>query len=302
LYRLAIRNLGPRSVFALAILGLSVALAACGGSDTVDDSATSSASVDKQVAALLPADVRQNGTILAATDATYPPNEFIGEDGKTIVGMGPDLAAAMSKVLGVKIVLRNTPYDSIIPAIAGGKYDMVLSSMTDTKERQATLDFVDYFKAGTSFYSRQDGPAFTGLADLCGKHVAAQKATTQQSDAEAQAKKCKEAGKPPLTPLLFPDQNAVNLSLASGRADVAMADSPVASYQAKLSNGKFKLVGKTYGTAPYGIGVKKGSPLVKPLRAALSKLIEDGTYQKIVAKWGNQAGAISSVTVNAATF
>jgi polar amino acid transport system substrate-binding protein len=201
--------------------------------------------------------------------------------------------------MGVKIVLRNATFDSILPGIASGRFDMVISSVTDTKERQKTVDFVDYFKAGTSFYTRaQGGARITGLGGLCGDKVAAEKATTQQSDLQKAAARCAAEGKPRLTPEIFPDQNGVNLALASGRADAAMADSPVASYQVKKSGGRFKLVGPTYGTAPYGIGVKKGSGLVKPLRAAMQKLIDDGTYAKILARWGNQRGAIAHVTVN----
>jgi polar amino acid transport system substrate-binding protein len=291
-------------VTAVALIALApMALSGCGSSIEPADSASAgadapAAQLDKRIAAQLPPDVRRRGTLVAGTDATYAPNEFIGEDGETIVGMSPELAEALSGVLGVKIEMRNATYDSILPGIATGRYDLVISSMTDTKERQQTVDFVDYFSAGTSFYTTVDGPAITSLADLCGHKVAAQKATTQQSDVQAQAGKCQKDGKPAATPVVFPDQNAVNLALSSGRADVAMADSPVASYQVRQSAGKFKLVGETYGTAPYGIGVKKGSELVKPLRAAVQKLIDSGTYAKILAKWGNAAGAVEHAEVN----
>jgi polar amino acid transport system substrate-binding protein len=126
-----------------------------------------------------------------------------------------------------------------------------------------------------------------------------EKGTTQQADAQAQAPKCQSAGKP-VTVQIFNDQNAVNLALASGRADVAMADSPVAAYQVKLSNGTFKLSGRPYGTAPYGIAIPKNNGMAKPVLAALEHLMADGRYMKILDKWGVQAGAITDPAINGA--
>ena len=100
---------------------------------------------------------------------------------------------------------------------------------------------------------------------------------------------------------IFNDQNAVNLALSSGRADVAMADSPVAAYQVKQSGGTFKLSGQPYGTAPYGIAIPKGNGMAKPVLAALKHLIANGTYTKILDKWGVQAGAITNPVINGAT-
>src|SRR5437868_2336095 len=120
--------------------------------------------------------------------------------------------------------------------------------------REKTVDFVDYFLAGTSFYTKASGGAsISGLSDLCGHTVAAEKATTQETDATAQSAKCKSAGKPGVTVLTFPDQNGANLALSSGRAQLVMADSPPSEYAVKKSNGQFKITGSTYGTAPYGL-------------------------------------------------
>jgi polar amino acid transport system substrate-binding protein len=177
-----------------------------------------------------------------------------------------------------------------------------MSSFTDTKEREKTVDFVTYFSAGTSFYEKaQGGPKINGLADLCGHKVAVEKGTTQADDSTAQGKKCTAAGKPGVKVLVFPDQNGANLALSSGRADVGMADSPVAAYQVKQANGQFKLVGKDYGTAPYGIAITKGTGMDKPVLDALKKLMADGTYTKILDKWGIQEGAIQNPAINGAT-
>jgi polar amino acid transport system substrate-binding protein len=161
------------------------------------------------------------------------------------------------------------------------------------------VDFVTYFSAGTSFYTSAKNPVMVNsLADLCGKVVAVEKGTTQQTDAEAQSKKCGAAKGSVLT---FPDQNGANLALASGRAQVGMADSPVAAYQVKQSNGQFKLVGEPYGTAPYGIAIPKDAGMTRAVKAAMDSVIKDGAYMKILDKWGVESGAIKTPVINGAT-
>ena len=283
---------------ALAALAL-LASAAAGAGPT---RAASGPAYDAAAAKLVPAAIRSKRTIVVAEDASYAPNEFIGPDGHTVVGMDADLAKALATVLGLKVNVVNATFDTIIPGLQAGKYDLGMSSFTDTLARQKVVDFVTYFSAGTSFFvAASGGPNIQSLADLCGHTVSVETGTTEQADATAQAARCKKAGKPTLTVSAFPDQNATNLAVASGRAQVSLADSPVAAYQVKQSNGKFKLVGKPYGTAPYGIAVPKASGMTKPLLAALKALMADGGYKAILAKWGVQAGAISNPVINGAT-
>src|SRR5581483_1438749 len=226
-------------------------------------------------------------------DASYAPNEFIGSDGHTVEGMDADLAHALAGVMGLKAKVVNATFDSIIPGLAAHKYDLGMSSFTDTKEREKTVNFVTYFSAGTSFYTKaQGGPAVTGLSSLCGLTVAVEKGTTQQADSTAQSGKCTKAGKKAVKVLTFPDQNGANLAISSGRAQVGMADSPVADYQVKKSGGQFKLVGTPYGTAPYGIAMPKDLKLEKPVLDALKVLMSNGKYKAILTKWGIQSGAI----------
>jgi polar amino acid transport system substrate-binding protein len=246
--------------------------------------------------------MKSKGTLRVAADATYAPNEFIGPDGKKVVGMDADLADAIAASLGLKAKVVNATFDAIIPGLASHKYDLGMSSFTDTKERERTVDFVTYFSAGTSFYVKSDGgPTITTLADLCGHKVAVEKGTTQADDVAAQEQKCAKDGKPSPKLLVFPDQNGANLALSSGRADIGMADSPVAAYQVKQSDGAFKLGPKPYGTAPYGIAIPKDTGMAKPVLAALKALMADGTYKKILDKWGIASGAISDPVINGAT-
>ena len=297
----------------LLFASLVVALGAgCGGgkktSSTTAPATTSSTTtsampgVNPKLASEVPSKDKSKGTLTVAADASYAPNEFIGSDGHTVVGMDPDLAKALADVMGLKVKVVNATFATIIPGLSSGKYDLGMSSFTDTKARQKVVDFVTYFSAGTSFYVKASGgPAINTLADLCGHKVAVERGTTQQMDATAQSTKCKSAGKPGVTVLVFTDQSAANLALSSGRGQVGMADSPVAAYIVKKSNGQFKLTGKAYGTAPYGIAIPKGNGMAKPILGAVKELIANGTYKTILTKWGIQAGAITNPKINGAT-
>ena len=286
---------------------LALVTASCGsskspstsGSGTTPSSAPSASS--NKIAAEVPAAIKAKGTLTVAADATYAPNEFIASDGHTVIGMDPDLAQALGAVMDLKMKVVNATFDSIIPGLAAGKYDLGISSFGDTKEREKTVDFVTYFQAGTSFYVKaQGGPSINGLADLCGHKVAVEKGTTQALDVTAQQKKCLAAGKPTVTLEVYPDQNGANLAIASGRADIGMADSPVAAYQVKQSNGQFKLVGQPYSVVPYGIAIPKNNGLAQPLLDAMKEIISNGTYLRILKKWGVEAGAISNPQINGA--
>ncbi len=288
---------------ALAVL----VLAGCGSSNNSSSTSTTSTTASTtettasvpSVVALVPAAIKSKGTLNVATEAQYPPNEFIAPDGHTIIGMDPDLVTALSEVMGLKASFINSNFETIIPGLAAGRYDLGASSFTDTKERQKTVDFVTYYNAGISFYAKvSSNPGVNTIADLCGKSVAVEKGTVEQEEAEKQAKSCGSSKK--VTVLVFPGQDAVNLAVSSGRAEVGMADSPVVDYQVKQSHGAFKIIGKSYAFAPYGLAVPKNSGLAQPLLAALKQLMSDGRYTKILEKWGIQNGAITEPKINGA--
>ena len=287
----------------LALVVLVAVLAAgCGGGGTSSTTpATGSTAVNQATAAEVPAAIKSKGTLTVAADATYAPNEFIGADGKTVEGMSPDLGHALGRVMGLKFDFVNASFDSIIPGLSSGKYDIGFSSFTDTKEREKVVDFVTYFSAGTSFYVNASGrPTINSLADLCGHSVGVERGTIQADDATAQSKKCTAEGKPGVTVKVYPDQNAANLAISSGRQEVGMADSPVAAYIVKQSNGQFKLTGTPYNTAPYGMAIPKGNGMAKPILDALKELMSNGTYKAILTKWGVQEGAITNPVINGA--
>jgi polar amino acid transport system substrate-binding protein len=220
-----------------------------------------------------------------------------------VVGWDVDLIKALGAQMGLKVNVENVTFDSIIPGLAAGKYDMGVSSFGDTKKREQTVDFVDYFQAGESFYTKaQGGTSIGSIADICGKAIAVEKGTTEEADATTQGTKCKAAGKPGVTVLSFPDQNGANLAVSSGRAQLGFSDTPVAAYQVKKTGGQFKLVGTAYAVVPYGFAIPKSSGLGPPLVAALKALMSNGTYLSILTKSGVQTGAIpaSGVKINGA--
>ncbi len=291
----------------LPMLGV-LALAGCGSSSNSSSTSSSTASTSSSsggavasIASQVPAAIKSKGTLTVATEAQYAPNEFVAPDGHTIIGMDADLMNALGEVMGLKVKLVNANFETIIPGLAAGRYDVGASSFTDTKEREKTVDFVDYFSAGISFYAKSSAnPGVNELKDICGKTVAVEKGTVEQEESEKQSKECGKEGKKSVTVLSFPGQNAVNLAIASGRAEIGMADSPVVAYQIKQSGGQFKLTGKSYAFAPYGLAIPKTSGMTQPILAALKELIANGKYKAILEKWGIQSGAITEPKINGA--
>lgn len=298
-----------RSWFAAPIAVLCVAaVAACGSSSkssssssTSSSSAAASSGANAAVATLVPSAVKSKGTLTVAADASYAPNEFIGSNGHTVIGMDADLMKALGAVMGLKVNVMNVTFDAIIPGMAAGKYDVGASSFTDTKEREKTVDFVTYLSVGEAFLTKAGSSANPQkLADLCGLTVSVEKGTVEESDAATQNTKCHSAGKPAIKLLIFPDQNGANLALSSGRAQVDFADSPIIAYQVRQLGVQVRS-SPTFGTAPYGLALPKNSGMAKAVLAALKVLMANGTYQGILKKWQLESAAITNPVINGAT-
>ncbi|GAA5010128.1 ABC transporter substrate-binding protein [Kitasatospora paranensis] len=304
------RTLRPRIVAAGAALAAgTLLLTACGSSGSSTASGAPSAvgtvkaaSADPSLAALVPADVKSGGKLVVAADASYAPNEFKDDKGN-IVGMDVDLANAIAAKLGLKADVQNADFTSIIPGISAKKYQLGMSSFTDTKEREKTVDMVTYFSAGSAVAVKKGNPDKIDAKDLCGKKVAVQTGTTQADEIkDTRNPDCTKAGKPtiPGDGDKFSLQTDVTQALVAGRDQAMMADSPVIDYALKQTNGQLEKVGDTYDSAPYGIVVAKGSDLGKAVQGAVQSLIADGTYKSILDKWGVSAGAVTQSQINAA--
>jgi polar amino acid transport system substrate-binding protein len=298
------------SLAGLVALAVAALAAGCGGSSKKSSSTTTAATtattvttaVDTKIAAEVPAAIKSKGTLVVATNPHYAPNEFIGTDGKTIVGMDPDLAKALAGVMGLKVKVVSASFSTILPSVSSGKFNLGMSSITDTRQREKSVDFVTYFKAGSAFFTNTTGGlVIQGLADLCGHSVAVASGTTGQAGATKQSAKCKSAGKSPIKIFVYPNQSAVSLGVKKGRGQVGIADYPVAAYLVVTSNGQFKLTGTPYNVAPYGIAIQKGNGIAKPVLDALKVLMANGTYKAILTRWYVGADAIANPKINGAT-
>lgn len=284
---------------ALSLSGCTKSSESGKGSEAAESSvAVAPAKVDA-IAATLPEDVRNSGKLVVGVNIPYAPNEFKDAGGK-IVGFDVDLMNAVAGVLGLTVDYRESDFAKIIPSIDGGTYNVGMSSFTDTKERQKSVDFVDYFSAGTQ-WAQRPGTAIDP-SDACGKKVAVQATTVQETEElPAKSKACTDAGKPAIEIVKFDSQDAATNAAILGQVDAMSADSPVTAYAIKQSKGKLEPAGEIFEAAPYGWPVKKGSPLAESLRKALEHLIETGDYKTIAGNWGVEAGMIDKPAINGGT-
>jgi len=287
-------------------------LAACGGSS--GPSTPSTLGKVDAIAGKVPSQMKSQ-TLQIATDATYEPNEFVDTSTGQISGWDVDFGKNLCTIMGVQCQFQNVSFDTIIAQLtaSNSRYAFSLSSWSPTADREKSgVDFISYYRAGESFIVKaQGGPSVNTLADLCGKKVAVESGTTEETDAwgymgqgvggaaQSGAKdNCKSAGKQPIQVVSFEKQTEANSALLSGRADVGFLDQPVAAYQVKQSNGQFKVAGQPCSVAPYGLAIIKGSPLEPALTDAIKYLIDNGFYKQTLDKWGVADGAIKSSDVN----
>jgi len=296
-----------RAVLALPIVLLVAAGCGAGGNGSGDtgSAGTSTTAVagpgkNATLAAMVPADVAKDGKLTIGTDTTYAPSEFVDENNKT-VGMDIDLGDAIAKELGLTADFQAASFDGILAGLSAGKFELAMSSFSINTERLQTVDMVSYFTAGTSMAVLKGNPAGLTLDTLCGHTVSVQKGTTQADDLAARSATCTQGGKLAITISEFQAQTDVTLALTSKRAEAMLADSPVVDYAIKQT-GQLDKVGKSYANAPYGVGVAKNKgDLAKAVQGAVQALIDDGTYKKILDKWGVGAGAVTKAELNPQT-
>ncbi|MER6914542.1 ABC transporter substrate-binding protein [Streptomyces sp. NPDC000594] len=286
------RRAGSLAALALAVL-LTVS---CGRSDQGGGStAPDEPAVGAQAADLLPADLRRKGVLRVATAVGYPPMEMYRPGTTELTGVDPDLARAVADRLGLRLELTNSAFDGLIPGLKSGRFDLVMSSMTDSPERRRAVDFVDYFRTGGVVMTEKGNPeGIKTLADLCGKAVVLAKGSSNLDIGQKQNARCAERMR------ISQSEDAPTglLQLDSGRAVATIVDYPVAMMFVK-EKGSYEVLPKQYGTAPWGIAVAKdNSGLRDAVRQALQGLIEDGGYRRILDSYGVGGSAVARATVN----
>ncbi|MEE1804518.1 MULTISPECIES: ABC transporter substrate-binding protein [unclassified Streptomyces] len=298
------------AVGAIAVAG-TLLLTACGDQTKsgADSGGASSSAAKAPLFDKLPKEIQSKGVVKVGSDIAYAPVEFKDKNG-AIAGIDPDIAAALGKQLGVTFEFENATFDTLVTGLRAKRYDIAMSAMTDTKDRQEGVedgkkvgegvDFVDYFTAGVSIYTpKGKDQGIKTWTDLCGKKIVVQRGSVSEDLAKKQAGEC-PAGKK-LTIESFDNDQQAQTRLRGGGADAGSSDSPIAAYAVKTSGGgnDFQLVGEPVEAAPYGIAVSKDNKqLSGAIQTAMNAIIKNGEYAKVLAKWGADSGAVTEATLN----
>ena len=245
---------------------------------------------------MLPDNVKSSGQLRVAGAFPYAPWEYYDPpDSKNPAGFDYDLARAIGAKLGVKTLYVDTPFDSIILSVTGGKNDMIMADMYDNPDREKVLSFVEYAYDGTSIMVLKGNPAgITGLDSLSGKRVTVLRGSTQQALLEKLNTQFKSEGKPQMTIITLQGSPEGLLAIEGGKAVAQLTDHSQAAYavSSTVAGQKFEVISDPAAPHGYeptivGIGIdKSNTQLVTAVQKALQALIDEGSYQKIIGKYG----------------
>jgi len=289
----------PRWLLLVSLLAGLLTFAACG--DDEKDSGGPTATVD-EIPAGGEIDISgvpelEDGVLKIGSDIAYPPIEFLEEGTNTPAGMDVDLATAMGDLLGVEVEFEQVAdFGGILGDLTTKRYDIIMSAISITPEREAEIDFIAYFgPVGTGILAQAGNPeGFAAIEDLCGKSVGAQSGTFQVEQMETLNQDTCAADNQ-IDIQTFPDNPAVIEELGLGRLQAALMDDPVAAYSEDQSEGGLiELVVPGFEAAPYGIGVRKDSTeLNAVLEEAFQGIRDNGQYDQILEDWGQTEFALA---------
>ena len=216
-----------------------------------------------------------NGKLTMATNAQFEPYEYY--DGDNVVGIDADIAAAVADKLGMELKIEDMAFDSIIPAVQSGKADIGAAGMTVTEDRATQVDFSDSYYTGVQVIIVTDDSDITEPDDLKGKKIGVQQGTTGDIYSTDD----------------FGDDNVERFNkgmeavqaLKQGKIDAVIIDNQPAKTFVEENEG-LKILETSYVEEDYALAIKKGNDdLVKKVNDAIKELKEDGTFDKIVAKY-----------------
>ncbi|QBD78622.1 ABC transporter substrate-binding protein [Ktedonosporobacter rubrisoli] len=286
---------------------LTMVLAACGGSSTASNPTsgngtgtsnnTNGASVANPVKDFTPtgkADIMAPNNLLTpgvlnvGTETTYPPKEFIDTASGKPTGFDLELIAAMANRMGLKTNVVSTRFDTIIDDLNNKRFDVAMAGIHITPERAQKVDFVPYSRSGDAFLVQKGNPKKVSSYDnLCGKHIGVQGGTLQQSRLEDASKACTSKGQPAIQLTELTNQNEVIQQLINQRVDATDQTSAVAAYYIQQNPNMLEIGGTIQNLSLEGIAVRKGDTQMKDaLQKAFEEVKADGTYQKLLDKWG----------------
>lgn len=256
--------------------------------------------------AAAPAAASAASALTAAADISYAPLEFYGPPSHQAQGFDIDLVRALGAKLGLAMQVSNHQFDSILHSVQAGSVDVGISAISDTRAREKQVDFVDYLLVGSGMLVPEGNPRHIfNLSGLCGVKVDVQKGTSQETALLDQSKRCEDLHLGKILLLEYATDDQAFAAFQSGKSDVHVTDYPVVAYLAKITDGgkRYQVAGRQFALVPYGLAVSKSNPELRAqLVAAMHGIIEDGTYEKLLKKWGLEQGALRSAPVNAGTL
>jgi polar amino acid transport system substrate-binding protein len=247
----------------------------------------------------LPPEILKQGSIRVAIVPNYPPMEFRDPATNTLTGFDVEFGEALARKLGVKIIWQETSFDQMMPAIATGRVDAILSGMTDLASRQDTATFVDYLRNGPRFFAQQSRAAeFKDMTAVCGKRVGASRRTSfpkhiaAWSDAHCGGDAIQFVG--------TEGSADARTQLKQGRLDAAVQGGETLPYMMELEPGAYIPIGDVFDVQFTGLALSvKEKALQQAVVEALDALIADGSYRALLAKWKLTDYGVEKATINA---
>ncbi|WGS51632.1 ABC transporter substrate-binding protein [Paraburkholderia sp. D15] len=243
-------------------------------------------------------------TLSAAIVPNYPPFEYKDPATDKLMGFDVDLGEALAAKLGVKLEWQETNFDQMMSALTTHRVDVILSGMTDLPARRGAINFLDYITTGPQFYTaKARAGEFPNMEALCGKVVGTSRRTSFPNDiANWSNEHCVKAGKPAVKVVGTDGSSDARMQLRQNRIDAAVQGGETLPYQNSIEQNAYAPIGQPFLSQYTAIGMSKDNPkLNAALTQAFNQLVADGTYQKILAKWGLQQHAVTKAQINAGT-
>jgi polar amino acid transport system substrate-binding protein len=245
----------------------------------------------EELVSLVPAKVRQAGVITAASNAAYPPFAF-ADGNNQAAGLEPELLHAMAEKLGLKAELTPIEFVGIMPALQASRFDIGLGGFFDTAARRQVATFIDYMYAVDGLITRPGNPDHISVGDLCGKTISGSETSAEVVNLNALSKQCTDKGRPAIDVVVLKGTPAQIVAVKSGRVMAANVTKAVVVYVSSQPGAGVEdvpgLVENADGQKQLdGIMLRKDeAELAKALAAAMDAMIADGTYARILKKWG----------------
>lgn len=254
-------------------------------------------------AGLVPADIRGRGTLRVGSQQTFPPVEFREPGKQEVTGASAELLAEVARRLRLRLDYVQAEYAALIPGIEAGRFDVASGGISDTEEREEKLDFVNYMRSGGSILVRAaDAGRYRTIDDFCGRTIATLLGSRViMAAVEAASARCVAAGRPAIRAEQLPNAPDARMQLDLSRVDGYLGDFPALVYMSGQFKGRYAIVGDSYMLTPYITSwgfAKSQAALRDAVRAAAQAMLEDGTYLRILGKWGVEGSALPGITVN----